>query len=91
VSVATVLVAGDDGALDRAPTGDPPFLGSLVARLHAEFGADPAEIRQLAGEVLTTFATARVQSFVPILVEKNLRATYRARRDAGGPATAWAT
>ncbi|MGY1606731.1 MULTISPECIES: three-helix bundle dimerization domain-containing protein [unclassified Geodermatophilus] len=78
---AAVVVAGDDGpAGGPVPTGD-PFVEALVERLHAEYGVDRQEIRSSALEVLATFAGAPVQAFVPILVEKRLRATYRARRD----------
>ena len=64
--------------------GRDPVVDSVVARLHAEFGVDPEHLRRLAVEVLGTFATARVQTFVPILVEKRLRATCRQLRAAGG-------
>ncbi|MGY1746943.1 three-helix bundle dimerization domain-containing protein [Blastococcus sp. SYSU D00695] len=61
-------VATGDGSL---------FVDALVARLHAEFGVDPDEVRRLAVAALGSFATARVQAFVPILVERRLRETYR--------------
>ena len=61
----------------RRPTARPrrggSFIDPLVVRLHAEYGVDPQAIRSLAVEVLATFAGARVQAFVPILVEKRLR------------------
>ncbi|WP_116450403.1 three-helix bundle dimerization domain-containing protein [Blastococcus litoris] len=76
---ATVVLAGDDGAARPAGPGDPPFLASLVERLHAEFGVDRLLVRRLATAVLDGFATARVQTFVPILVEKNLRAAFRSQ------------
>jgi hypothetical protein len=70
---AAVVIAEDDvGPVDRDPVVD-----SVVARLHAEFGVDPAHLRRLAVEALGTFATARVRTFVPILVEKRLRQTCR--------------
>jgi hypothetical protein len=76
---ATVVVAGDDGALERtAPRSSLVFVDSLVERLHAEYGVAQDQIRAHATEVLATFATARVQTFVPILVEKALRQAYRA-------------
>jgi len=72
-------------AEDEDPLGEPvrvvdPVVELLVARLHAEYGVDRHEIRSLALEVLETFAGARIQAFVPILVEKRLRETYRALR-----------
>ena len=83
---ATVGVAEDDGRRDMSPGGPWPggmsFVDSLVARLHAEYGVDGEEIRRLATEALDTFETARVQAFVPVLVEKSVRETCRRLRDA---------
>ncbi|NYJ07576.1 three-helix bundle dimerization domain-containing protein [Petropleomorpha daqingensis] len=70
---AAVVIPEDDAPL----AGGDPVVDSLVARLHAEFGLDPAHLRRLAVEVLGGFATARVQTFVPILAEKRLRQTCR--------------
>ncbi|MGK5113923.1 MULTISPECIES: three-helix bundle dimerization domain-containing protein [unclassified Geodermatophilus] len=81
---ATVVVAEDDDPLNGLVPVAASFVDSLVGRLHAEYGVDRHEIRRLATEVLETFATARVQAFVPILVEKKLRDTYRALRHRGG-------
>jgi hypothetical protein len=77
---ATVVEAGDDGAPERPVPGVGSFVDSLVALLHTEYGVDPQAIRSRATEVLATFAGARVQSFVPILVEKRLRELYRGLR-----------
>jgi hypothetical protein len=78
---STALVAEDDGSLDgtgpREAVLRDTFVNSLVERLHVEYGVDRNQIRAHATEVLATFATARVQAFVPILVEKELRQTYR--------------
>jgi hypothetical protein len=73
---ATVFAAEDDGARD-APAGG-SFVEPLVDRLHAEYGGDRQAIRGLALEALAFFAGARVQAFVPILVEKRLRRACRA-------------
>jgi hypothetical protein len=73
---ATVFAAEDDGARD-APAGG-SFFEPLVDRLHAEYGGDRQAIRGLALEALGVFAGARVQAFVPILVEKRLRQACRA-------------
>jgi hypothetical protein len=69
---------------ESAPEGDSEedevsasFVDGLVARVHAEFGVDPDHIRRVALEVLASFASARVHAFVPILVEKRLRQTFR--------------
>ena len=70
---AGAIAAVDDARPDR--TGS--FVDPLVDRLHAEYGVDPLAIRALALQVLSTFAGARVQAFVPILVEKRLREFYR--------------
>ena len=50
-----------------------PFLDPLVARLSAQHGLDPQTVRSYAHQVLASFAGARVQAFVPVLVEKQLR------------------
>ena len=57
--------------------GDRGLVDALVARFHAQYGVDPQAVRVLATEVLASFAGARVQTFVPILVEKRLREVYR--------------
>ena len=75
---ATVVVVDEGEVLDRAVPRGHPFVDSVVERLHAEYGVDREQIRSRATEVLARFATAPVQSFVPILVEKALRQTYRA-------------
>ena len=53
------------------------FVDPLVDRLHAEYGGDRQTLRELAQEALAGFAGARVQAFVPILVEKRLRRACR--------------
>jgi hypothetical protein len=55
----------------------PSFLESLVARVSIEFGAEPQVVGRLAAEIVTRFANARVQSFIPVLVEKQLRERLR--------------
>jgi len=84
---APVLAAEDDGAPDGPVPGSGTFVDPLVDRLHAEYGGDPKTIRRLALEALAVFAGARVQAFVPILVEKRLREMFRGR-DTGPRATA---
>jgi hypothetical protein len=49
----------------------------LVTRIAREHGADPAEVREQAAVALAACDGARVQAFVPILVEKRLRGTFR--------------
>jgi hypothetical protein len=44
-----------------------------------EYGVDPELVGRLGGTVLESFAGARVQTFVPVLVEKRLRETLRGR------------
>ena len=53
----------------------------LVARLHRELGGDRDELRARVVAGFAAFATARVQTFVPLLVEKRVRAACRGRRD----------
>jgi hypothetical protein len=76
----TAVVAGvvpeDDGPL---PLGT-SFVDLLVTRIARESGADPAEVREQAAVALAAFDGARVQAFVPILVEKRLRDTFRDRK-----------
>jgi hypothetical protein len=79
---STALVAEDDGSRERtgpraAVHRNAAFVESLIERLHVEYGVDRNQIRARATELLATFATARVQAFVPILVEKELRQTCR--------------
>jgi hypothetical protein len=74
VTGTATLVAEDDGPLE-VPA---PFVDALVNRLHTQYGVDRAQLRRLADELLAGFATARVQAFVPILVEKRLRQMCRA-------------
>jgi hypothetical protein len=76
--VTLTVVAEDDGASERPVSRDSSFVESLVERLHAEYGMDRDRLRSHATELLATFATARVQAFVPILVEKAVRQTCRA-------------
>ena len=79
----TAVVAGvvpeDDGPL---PLGT-SFVDLLATRIGQEYGADPAEVRARAAVALAAFAGARVQAFVPILVEKRVRETYRRRGTLG--------
>jgi hypothetical protein len=63
-------------------TGE-PFLDALVARLSAQHGLDPQAVRSLGLQLLASFAGARVQAFVPVLVEKQLRDICRRRRGLG--------
>jgi hypothetical protein len=90
--LAAAAVAGDDRQGDRPEPPrpslvDPSFLESLVIRFVEFYGADPHEIRRRAEAVLATFAGARVQSFVPILVEKRLRDLYRDLSRRAAPET----
>jgi hypothetical protein len=69
VSVTAEVVAGNGGT----------FLAPLVGRLAVEYGVDPELVGRLGATVLESFAGARVQTFVPVLVEKRLRETLRGR------------
>jgi len=73
--MSLVEVSADGPAAPLVPL----FLDSLVIRVAAEFVVDPQDVRARAEAALATFAAAPVQTFVPILVEKRLRALYRGR------------
>jgi hypothetical protein len=74
----TAEVAAQEHAAPEHPVPEGgSFLDSLVVRLSAEHGVDPQVIRRQGAEVLASFAGARVQAFVPLLVEKRLRETLR--------------
>ncbi|MGY1705587.1 three-helix bundle dimerization domain-containing protein [Geodermatophilus sp. SYSU D00697] len=75
-AVAAGVVPEDDEPL---PPGT-SFVDLLVARIVRDHGADPAEVRERAAVALAAFAGARVQAFVPILVEKRVRESYRGGR-----------
>jgi hypothetical protein len=74
-AVAARVIPEDD---DPRPPGA-SFVELLVSRVAREFGADPASVREQAAAALAAFDGARVQAFVPILVEKRLRDTFRDR------------
>jgi hypothetical protein len=80
--VAGVAVDGDDAADEGSGPTAAGFVDALVARLHDEYGVDRDELRSEADAALATFASARVQTFVPILVEKRVRTVYRGQRRA---------
>jgi hypothetical protein len=86
--IATALESEGDGGPAGHDPGEAVFVESLVALLHAEYGVDAQVIRSRATEVLATFAGARIQVFVPILVEKRLREIYRAAGRGTGPVAA---
>jgi len=76
--VVAEVVPGDDEPLP-APLGT-SFVDHLVASVSQEYGVDPEGVRDRAAAALAAFAGARVQAFVPILVEKRLRESYRGHR-----------
>ena len=82
MSVVAVAVAGDDVPGEGLGHGltAVSFVDALVARLYDEYGADRDELRAEADAALATFASAPVQAFVPILVEKRVRKAYRGHR-----------
>jgi hypothetical protein len=73
------VIAGDGAAEDGRTPLTISVVDALVTRLHAEYGVDRDELRAQADEALADFASARVQTFVPILVEKRVRNAYRGR------------
>jgi hypothetical protein len=86
--IATALESEGDGEPAGHAPGGVVFVEFLVALLHAEYGIDPQAIRNRATEVLATFAGARIQAFVPSLVEKRLREIYRHAGRGTGPVAA---
>jgi hypothetical protein len=80
VVVDTEVVSGSEAGV---PVVVESFVEPLVARICAEFGARVDEVRAQAARLLRGYEHARVRSFVPILVEKKLRETYRRREPAG--------
>ena len=56
------------------------FVDGLVARLHADYGVPHDELREEVDAALSAFTSARLRTFVPILVEKRLRNAYRVHR-----------
>ena len=76
VVVAEVVPEDDEPLLAPPETS---FVDHLVASISQEYGVDPEGVRNRAAAALAAFAGARVQAFVPILVEKRVRETYRGR------------
>lgn len=60
------------------------FIDSVVARVCEHSGLPRETVLRHATEIVRQFAHARVQSFVPVLVEKQLR--ERLRQPAEEPA-----
>ena len=78
-------VVADDRAdvVSAAGVPGPPadsFVEALVARLHDEYGVPRDELREEVEAALSAFTSARLRTFVPILVEKRLRNAYRVHR-----------
>lgn len=67
-----------------------PALESLVQRMCLEFDVPPHQIRSHVVAIYAEFADARVQTFVPVLVERRLRDLLRvqARDSIPAPRTA---
>lgn len=78
--VAPDTVVGDGAR--RSGAGDASFVEPLVQSICAEYGAVREDVQRMARELVHGFAGARVQAFVPILVEKRLRERYRRLRSA---------
>ena len=80
MSVTAVVVAEDDGMPEGPAPGSGSFLDPLVARLHARVRRRSRGRSGAARPRCSrSFAGARVQAFVPLLVEKRLRETFRGR------------
>jgi hypothetical protein len=77
VSVTTEVGVENDGAPEDPVREGGSFLDPLVVRPPAEYGVDVPAIRRQGAERRASFAGARVQAFVPMLVEQRLRGTLR--------------
>jgi hypothetical protein len=87
VAEVAASAVGDNPAPEpqRHTVVETTFLEALVAQVSEEYGAAREEVRSGAVQILQGFANARIQSFVPILVEKRLRASYRQLRQPLAP------
>src|SRR4051794_24474527 len=71
-----------------APAPDHPLIDAMVARLSDDFHTDAGMVAEQAEDILRRrYADARVQSFIPILVERELRQILRAGRNHPCPTT----
>jgi hypothetical protein len=77
LSLTAEVVIEHGGAPEDPGPERGSFLDPLVVLLSAEYGVEPQAIRTRGAELLASFAGARVQAFVPLLVEKRLRQTLR--------------
>jgi hypothetical protein len=55
-------------------------LDRLTARLSAEFQVPTSQVREVVNAAATRFGDARVTTFVPILVERDVRLVMRRPR-----------
>jgi len=66
-------------------TGGLFSVDGVVVRLSSAYDADEADVADEAARIFEErYAQARVQSFVPILIEKELRDRLRTRRANSG-------
>jgi len=67
----------------QMPDAASPLIDGLVPRLCADFDVDAEMVALQAAAILRErYAGARVQSFIPILIERELRELLRAGRAA---------
>lgn len=63
-------------------------LENIVLRMSRRFGVAESVVRAYVNEVAATFSNARIRSFVPILVEREIRDILRhaglGHRELGG-------
>jgi hypothetical protein len=74
---ALVVSAQAPGGPGDAVQGQVPFLESLVSQICRDYGAAPEVVGWHAANIVRQFANARVHSFIPVLVEKQLRERFR--------------
>jgi hypothetical protein len=86
-ALVTELMVDTEVAPDHpkavVPVAVDAFVERIVARICTDYGASPDEVRAHAARLLRGYENARVRSFLPILVEKKLRDTYRRRESTG--------
>jgi hypothetical protein len=83
--VAADLAAACPTVTDVAVGSDPAtpvvddawFLDAMVSRVCADTGAPSEDVRRRADELLVEIRDARVRTFISVLLEKQLRRSFR--------------
>jgi hypothetical protein len=59
--------------VDNAAVARSDVVESLVTRMSSEYDVAPEVVRERAVAIFERFADSRVQSFIPLLVERHVR------------------